>query len=36
MVVGLVSLVGSIYSGLNARLGAEKWLKKAAMKMESH
>jgi hypothetical protein len=35
IVVGLVSLVGSIYSGLNARHGAEKWLKKAMMKMES-
>jgi len=25
-------MVGSIYAGLNARRGAEKWLEKAAMK----
>lgn len=34
IVVGLLALVGSIYSGLNARRGAEKWLEKAAMKKE--
>jgi sortase (surface protein transpeptidase) len=32
IVLGLVSLMGSIYTGLNARHGAEKWLKKAMMK----
>lgn len=28
--LGLVSLIGSIYHGLNARRGAEKWLAKGA------
>jgi hypothetical protein len=35
IVVGLLSLVGSIWSGINARHGAERWLKKGMMKMES-
>jgi len=30
--LGLISAVGSLYSGLTARRGAEKWLEKAAMK----
>ena len=29
IVVGLISLVGSIWSGIHARKGAEKWLTKA-------
>jgi len=32
ILLGLTALVGSIYSGLNSRRGAEKWLKKAMMK----
>tara|TARA_B110000285_G_C15062798_1_gene583338 strand:- start:1075 stop:1386 length:312 start_codon:yes stop_codon:yes gene_type:complete len=30
--LGVVSFAGSIYSGLNARKGAEKWIAKAEMK----